>query len=410
MNKKVLWWLPVLLGLGVVGLGTYGRADDGHTAARGKGAYGNAMGSPALPVQAAPVRLGDLNVTLSALGTVTARNTAVVKARVSGQLQSISFREGDTVKQGDLLAEIDPRPFQAQLDQAVGQLAHDEAQLAGARADLERYRGLLKQDSIASQEVDNQAWLVRQYEGTVKNDQGKVADARLQLEFTRITAPFAGRVGLRQVDVGNVVQPNDENGIVVITQTQPIYVVFAIPADQLHTVNTQWRTNKTLTVDIFDRLGTTQLASGHVSSIDNQIDIATNTVKVKAEFPNTDEKLFPNQFVNVRLKIATEHNAILAPSAAIQRGSDGTFVYVIGSNNTVQMKKVVLGETQDDVVAVRQGLSVGGNLVIDGADKLRDGASVIVATPGAGAKSSAGTPSTVGSKDNHQKSSADKAL
>jgi multidrug efflux system membrane fusion protein len=342
------------------------------------------MANRPLPVQAQATRRGDMAVTINALGTVSALNTAIVKARVAGQLQRIAFREGQLVKQGDLLAEIDPRPFQAQLDQAAGQLARDEALLANARADLERYRNLLKKDSIASQQVDNQDWLVRQYEGTVKNDRGIVADAKLQLDFSRVTAPFSGRLGLRQVDVGNYVQTGDANGIVVITQTQPINVVFAIPADALPAVLAHLHAGEPLPVDAYDRAGATRLATGKVASIDNQMDVATGTVKLKAEFANSDEKLFPNQFVNARLHVDTRHDVVLAPTAAIQRGARGLFMYVIGADKTVHVRAVTPGPTSHDSIVIENGLREGELVVIDGADKLRDGAKVEISQPGAG--------------------------
>ncbi len=382
MNKKLLWLLPLLAVLGGLGYWFHGRS--GETSAQPPAAKRSEREGRPLPVQAAAARRGDIDVTIDALGTVTARNTAVVKARVAGQLVRIAFREGQVVKAGETLAEIDPRPFQTQLDQADGQLARDKAMLANARVDLDRYRGLLKKDSIASQQVDNQEWLVRQYEGTVKNDQGVADNARLQLSFTRITAPLSGRLGLRQVDVGNFVQTSDPNGIVVMTQTQPINIVFAIPSDKLATVTERLRAGNTLSVDAFDRSGTLRLASGRLLTVDNQMDVTTGTVKLKAEFANDDDKLFPNQFVNVRLRVETRRDALLAPVAAIQRGSKGTFMYVIGEDKTITAQAVTLGPTAGDNVAVDNGLTGGERLVIDGADKLRDGARVEIAVPGAG--------------------------
>ncbi|MBP9713802.1 MAG: MdtA/MuxA family multidrug efflux RND transporter periplasmic adaptor subunit [Sterolibacterium sp.] len=341
-------------------------------------------GGRPLPVQAAMVRQGDMEITISALGTVTARNTAIVKARVAGQLARIVFQEGQRVRAAELLAEIDPRPYQAQFDQAAGQLARDEALLANARADLARYQDLLKQDSIARQQVDNQAWLVKQYEGTVSNDHGVLEAARLQLGFTRITAPFDGRVGLRQVDVGNYVQTSDSNGVVMMTQTQPINVVFSIPADQLTRVREHLHAGQTLRVEAFDAANVERLASGKLSSIDNQVDLSTGTLRLKALFANADERLFPNQFVNVRLSVDTQPAALLAPSAAIQRGNNGSFVYVVGADGKVAARPVSLGAAAHDQVAIVQGLAAGERVVIDGADKLRDGAPVEVTSPGAG--------------------------
>ena len=360
-----------------------------------------------LPVQAAVVKRGDIDVTVEALGTVTALNTSVVKARVAGQLTRIAFKEGQLVKAGDLLAEIDPRPFQAQLDQSAGQLARDEALLANAKVDLERYRGLLKKDSIAGQQVDNQEWLVRQYEGTVKNDRGLVDSAKLQLSFTRVTAPVSGRVGLRQVDVGNYVQTSDTTGIAVVTQTQPLNVVFAIPADQLTAVVSHLHAGDKMVVSAYARGGKTLLSSGRLMSVDNQIDVTTGTVKLKAEFENRDEQLFPNQFVNVRLSVETRHDVVLAPVASIQRGAQGTFVYSVGKEGEISVRAVTLGPVSGDVVVVERGLDADTQVVIDGADKLREGARVTVATPGAGKNEKPDTANQQSTADDRQKRWAD---
>lgn len=360
-----------------------------------------------LPVQAAVVKRGDINVTVEALGTVTALNTSVVKARVAGQLTKIAFKEGQLVKAGDLLAEIDPRTFQAQLDQSAGQLARDEALLANAKVDLERYRGLLKKDSIASQQVDNQEWLVRQYEGTVKNDHGLVDSAKLQLSFARVTAPVSGRVGLRQVDVGNYVQTSDTTGIAVVTQTQPLNVVFAIPADQLTAVVSHLHAGDKMVVSAYARGGKTLLSSGRLMSVDNQIDVTTGTVKLKAEFENRDEQLFPNQFVNVRLSVETRHDVVLAPVASIQRGAQGTFVYSVGKEGEISVRAVTLGPVSGDVVVVERGLDADTQVVIDGADKLREGVRVTVATPGAGKDEKSATADQQSTTDDRQKRWAD---
>ena len=333
---------------------------------------------------------GDIDITLAALGTVTARNTVTVKPRVDGQLVRINFREGERVKAGEVLAEIDPRPFQAQLDQVSGQLARDQALLANARLDLERYRGLLAKDSIAKQQVDVQEAQVRQYEGVVKADQALVDSAQLQLSFTKVTAPLAGRLGLRQVDVGNMVRSSDAAGLVVITQTQPINVLFTIPSDNLSPVVSRLRAGESLTVEAFERDGKAKLATGHLQTVDNQIDTATGTVKLKAEFANADDRLFPNQFVNVRLRVETRKEALLIPLAALQRGTKGSFVYVVGPESAVSVRPVVPGPASGDVVAIEQGLSAGEQVVTDGLDKLREGAKVEVTTPGAGSKGGEG--------------------
>ncbi len=385
------WLLSAAIVLGVAGATVWhvNRATDTASAPRsGKRPFG---GDRPQPVQAAAVVRGDADITLQAPGTVMARNTATVRARVTGQLVRIAFHEGQLVRAGEILAEIDSRPFQAQLDQAAGQLARDEAQLSNARVDLARYRSLLQQDAIASQQVDAQEALVRQYEGTVKNDRGLLDAARLQLDFTRIRAPFDGRLGLRQVDAGNLVQPGDANGLVVMTQTRPINVVFAIPADKLAGVLERQRAGKTLAVDAYDSSGSTRLAQGRLVSIDNQVDTSTGTVKLKAEFANADERLFPNQFVNIRLQENRLHNVLLAPSAAVQRGSQGSFMLVVADDGRVAMRPVSPGvvSASGEQVVIEHGLKEGDRVVIDGADKLKDGAKVEISQPGAGKAASA---------------------
>ena len=382
--KKILWLIGLLL-LGGAGYWAWQRPMAEPAAPAGKPGAGRPF-----PVQAVVVKPGDIDITLAALGTVTARNTVTVKPRVDGQLVRINFREGERVKAGEVLAEIDSRPFQAQLDQVSGQLARDQALLANARLDLERYRGLLAKDSIAKQQVDVQEAQVRQYEGVVKADQALVDSAQLQLSFTKVTAPLAGRLGLRQVDVGNMVRSSDAAGLVVITQTQPINVLFTIPSDNLSPVVSRLRAGESLTVEAFERDGKAKLASGHLQTVDNQIDTATGTVKLKAEFANADDRLFPNQFVNVRLRVETRKEALLIPLAALQRGTKGSFVYVVGPESAVSVRPVVPGPASGDVVAIEQGLSAGEQVVTDGLDKLREGAKVEVTTPGAGSKGGEG--------------------
>lgn len=354
-------------------------------------------GDRAIPVRVAPVRQGSMAVAVDALGTVTARNTAVVRARVDGLLLRVPFREGDTVKAGQILAEIDSKPFEVAVEQARGQLARDQAQLDNARNDLTRYRGLLKQDSIAQQQVDNQAALVRQLQGTVQLDRAQLDNAELQLSYTKVTAPIAGRLGLRQVDAGNQVRASDVNGIVTITETQPISVVFAVPADRLPTILDRLRQGATLEAQAFDREGKTLLASGRLASVDNQIDTATGTIKLKAEFANQDQRLFPNQFVNMRLVVDTLADATLIPSAALQRGAPGLFVYVVqeagdGGKSQARVRVVTPGPSDGDAITIAQGLQPGEQVVIDGADKLRDGMAVEVAAarPAAGASDAPG--------------------
>jgi multidrug efflux system membrane fusion protein len=332
-----------------------------------------------MPVKTATAEKGDIDATVTALGTVTALNTATVKARVDGQLVKILFKDGQLTKAGDVLAQIDPRPYQAAYDQSLGQLERDKALLANARLDLERYKMLQKKDSIAAQQVDTQAALVQQYEGIVKTDQGQVDANHLNLDFTQIRAPISGRLGLRQLDLGNMIHGSDANGLVVITQSQPIYVVFAIPSDKFSDIlDKQLEGKQKLVVDALDRDGRRVISQGQLFSLDNQIDPATSTVKAKAEFVNKDNKLFPNQFVNVRVHVQTLHDATIVPSAAIQRGAQGTFVYAVDQDNKVASRPVKLGPFAGDKVAITEGLAPDEQVVIDGADKLRNGASVIV--------------------------------
>lgn len=380
MKNKSLWIVLVLILAAGSAAFFYFHGKQAGSAAQG-GRHNMDGGRP-VPVLAAVARIGDIDVVLNALGTVTARNTVLVKPRVDGQLVRVPFHEGQMVKVDEVLAEIDPRPFRILLDQANGQLVRDQALLADAQLDLKRYRDMLVKESIARQQVDTQEALVKQYQGTVQADQAQVDSARLQLDFTRITAPLSGRLGLRQVDVGNMVHASDTTGLVYITQTQPIAVVFAIPADNIAEVTSRLLAGKTLQVDIWDRDGKTRLATGKLLTVDNQIDTSTGTVKLKAEFANADSSLFPNQFVNAQLRVETRSGVTLVPVAAIQRGTQGTFVYVINdADKSVSLRPVTLGPTTADTVAIENGLAVGEQVVIDGADKLRQGAKVEVATP-----------------------------
>ena len=331
----------------------------------------------AVPVVIAKVKSGDMDVYLSGLGTVTALNTVTLKSRVDGQLVKVLFQEGQMVTTGQLLAEIDPRPFQVQLAQAEGQLVRDQALLTNAQIDLERYRTLFKEDSIPKQQLDTQESLVRQFEGTIKADQSQVDNAKLQLIYCRITAPITGRVGLRLVDVGNMVHASDTTGLLVITQVQPITLVFTLPEDNLPALLASMKGRQQLTVAAFDREQKKLLATGTLQSIDNQIDPTTGTVKLKAVFPNTDGALFPNQFVNARILIDTLHNVTLVPNAAIQRSPQSTFVYTVNSDNTVAIKNVELKLAQGDQTAIARGLDPGETVVIDGVDKLQPGTKVV---------------------------------
>lgn len=340
----------------------------------------------AIPVVVAPVRQGTFDVYLFALGTVTPLNTVLVRSRVDGQIMRVAFEEGQMVGAGDLLAEIDPRPFEVQLTLATGQLARNQALLENARIDLGRYRTLLAQDSISRQQVDTQESLLRQYEAAVQSDQGGIANARLQLTHARIVAPISGRVGLRQADPGNIVRATDATGIVVITQLQPIGIVFPIPEDALPRVMKRLRAGDRIPVEAFDRAQKEKLGSGRLLTVDNQIDTATGTVKLKAEFPNADNALFANQFVNVRMPLETRQNATLLPTAAVQRGAAGTFVYVVKDDLTVVVTPVKLGPVQGETSTVDSGVAAGAKVVIDGADRLRDGTKVeLVARAGGGA-------------------------
>jgi multidrug efflux system membrane fusion protein len=329
-----------------------------------------------VPVVAVAAQLGSLPITIEALGNVVATQTVAVKSRVAGLLERIHFKEGDRVEAGQLLAEIDPRELRVQLAQAEGQLARNRALLENARVDLRRYESLFKQDSIARQQVDTQRALVRQYEGQIRVDDAQVANARLQLGYARVTAPIGGRVGLRQVDAGNMVTGAEPNGLVVITEVEPISVVFAIPQDELRRVLDRMASGEQLAVQAFDRTQRNLLATGTLVSADNQIDPATGTIKLRAQFANTDGRLFPNQFVNARLELDTLRDVVTVPAAAIQRGSQGLFVYVVRQDRTVALRTVTLGPSDDQRLVITSGLRPGELVVIDGIDRLREGSAV----------------------------------
>ena len=371
------WWFWLLVALlAVAAYFVYDRAGTAQPAAPGKGRGGAIGADRPTPVISATARTGDINVYLNGLGTVTPLNTVIVKSRVDGQLMRILFTEGQVVKAGDLLAEIDPRPYQVQLTQAQGQMAKDQALLKNAQLDLERYKTLFTQDSIAKQQLDTQASLVRQYEGAIKADQGQVDSAKLQLVYSRVTAPVGGRLGLRQVDTGNVVHASDSNGIVVITQLQPVTVIFTITEDNVPRVMKRLQSGNKLVVDAYDREQKVKLATGTLTTIDNQIDSATGTVKVRAQFSNDDYSLFPNQFVNARLLLDVRQGATIVPTAAVQRGTQGTFVYVVKPDQTVTARTVKLGAAQGEDTAIESGVQTGEIVVVDGTDKLREGAQV----------------------------------
>lgn len=330
-------------------------------------------------VSASAVERVDLPVHYNALGTVTAFNTVVVRSRVDGELVKVLFEEGQRVKAGDLLAVIDPRSYRAALDEAEGTLQQNQAQLRNAEIDLQRYRDLFAEDSIAKQTLDTQQALVNQYRGTLKANQASVDQAKLNLQFSQVRAPIGGRLGLRQVDVGNQISAGDTAGLVVITQVQPINVVFSLPEPQLPLIRQQLASGKPLPVEAFDRNQQMALASGELASIDNQIDISTGTLKLKARFDNRDEALFPNQFVNVRLLAQTLPKVLVISANAVQRGSQGSFVYVLDGDNRVSMRNVTLGVTAQERLQVLSGLEAGERVVTEGVDRLRDGMQVKVA-------------------------------
>jgi len=329
----------------------------------------------AVSVAVAAVQKQDVPVYLSGLGAVTAFNTANIKSRVDGQIMKVNFREGQDVRQGELLIEIDARPFEVQVEQLQAQLFRDQAQLRDARLNLERYTSLIPSGSIAQQQVDTQKALVDQLDGTVRNDQAQINSAKLNITYCHITAPFTGRVGLRQVDSGNIVHASDANPMLILTQLQPIAVIFTLPEDVLPNVSQQMH-RRTLEVDAFSRDDQTKLASGKLLTIDNQIDPTTGTAKLKAVFDNKDSQLWPNQFVNSDLLLETRNNSIVVPTAAILRGPQGPFVYTVNPDKTVQDKAVTIALTQGDVTVVTDGVSPGDTVVTDGQDKLQRGSHI----------------------------------
>lgn len=349
-----------------------GRAGGGR---RGGGAGG--MNQPQ-PVHVATVKQGEMPVVLNALGTVTPLANVTVRTQLTGTLQTVAFQEGQMVKKGDLLAQVDPRPYEINLANAQGTLAKDTALLQTARLDLKRYQTLLAQDSIASQQVDTQASLVKQYEGQVKSDQANIDTYKLDLTYARITAPVSGRVGLRQVDAGNYVTPGDTNGVVVITQLQPISVIFTTSEDNLPAILKGMRSNQKMSVTAYDRSNTTSLEAGYLETIDNQIDTTTGTVKLRATFQNNGGMLFPNQFVNTRLLVDVVKDAVIVPTSAVLNGSMGAFVYVAKPDNTVTVRAVKVGPVDGERTSIASGLEVGERVVIDGSDRLKEGAKITI--------------------------------
>ncbi|MDS0808707.1 MdtA/MuxA family multidrug efflux RND transporter periplasmic adaptor subunit, partial [Burkholderia cenocepacia] len=373
----LLWWHPwnrtPAAGSSAQGAGASAAAGS-H---RGRGGPA-AMANVPQPVQVATATQGEMPIVLSALGTVTPLANVTVKTQLSGYLQSVSFQEGQIVKKGDVLAQIDPRPYQVALENAEGTHARDAALLATARLDLKRYQTLLSQDSIASQTVDTQASLVKQYEGAVKTDQAAIDSAKLNLTYARITAPVSGRVGLRQVDPGNYVTPGDTNGIVVITQLQPMSVIFTTSEDNLPQILKQVNAGRKLSVTAYNRNNTVPLETGSLATLDNQIDTSTGTVKLRANFDNKEGMLFPNQFVNTRLLVDVLRNATIVPTSAVLTGSIGQFVYVVKPDNTVTVRKVTIGPVDGERTSIVSGVMLGERVVTDGSDRLREGSKISI--------------------------------
>ncbi len=379
-------WLWVLV-LCVLGAGAYylsrGSAQQVQQAKAKADAAKKA--SRAVPVVTAAARKGDMGIFLDGLGSVVALNTVTIRSRVDGQLDKVAFTEGQLVKEGDLLAQIDPRPFEVQLEQAEGQMAHDQALLKNANIDLDRYKVLSAQDSIPKQQLDTQLALVNQFEGTLKSDQAAIDTAKLQLVYCKIRAPLTGRIGLRLVDQGNMVHASDATGLAVITQLQPIAVLFSIAEDSIPQVLQKMRGGAKLRVDAYGRdiILSKKIATGELLTTDNQIDQNSGTLRFKAIFANEDNSLFPNQFVNARLLVDTKRGTVLMPTAAVQRSPKGTYVYVVKADNTVEVREIVLGPIAGDDAAVESGLGPGEVVVIEGVDKLQAGATVIPPKAGA---------------------------
>jgi multidrug efflux system membrane fusion protein len=344
-----------------------------ETASQPRGGGRNAA---PMSIVSAVVSKGNIGISINALGTVTSLATVTIKTQISGYLSNIVFKEGQDVKKGDPLAEIDPQPYQAALAQAKGNLARDEALLKGAQVDLIRYQGLAAQNAVPRQTLDTQVALVAQYQGTIEADRAAVKAAEVNLQYCHIVSPQDGRVGLRQVDQGNYVTPSDTNGLVVITQLQPISVLFTLPEDNLQAVSKRIQDGAALSVTAFDRSGANKIADGVLQTFDSQIDPTTGTIKMRAQFSNEAKNLYPNQFVNIRLLIDTHKDVTVIPTTGIQRGVPGTFVYLVNSDSTVSVRKISLGVTDSDRVEVLSGLAPGDRIVIDGADKLRDGSKI----------------------------------
>jgi multidrug efflux system membrane fusion protein len=396
LRRRRIWSRLVVAGalLALVAVFFWRRDAGGATASR------NRPAARTVPVVTATAHAGDMPVYLNGLGSVTALNTVTVRSRVDGQLLSVNYREGQLVGKGDVLAQIDSRPFQVQLLQAEGQRAKDEATLKNAQLDLERYRVLVAQDSIPRQQLDTQVATVNQLEATIESDRAQIESAKLNLTYSRIVAPLTGRVGLRLVDVGNMVHATDPNGLVVITQLDPIALVFTIPGDQLPPVIAKMRSGERPTVEVWDREIQNRLASGTLEAVDNQIDESTGTVRLKAIFANPGRSLFPNQFVNARMLLDVLPQVVIIPTAALQRSPQGTYVWVVGPDSAVQMRNVEVQHTEGDQSALRQGLSPGDVVVTEGVDNLQLGTKVATGPPGgAPAEGGGGHPAGGGGRD-----------
>ena len=367
-KSRVLLWGVGLVAIGSLGYWIFFKPFDSTTAQN--------RHAQNVPVVTAQAHQGSIDVTFNALGTVTPLATVTVRTQINGKLTQVAFQEGQMVHEGDFIAEIDPRPYELALKQDEGQLIRDEGLLKDAETDLARYKKLMAEDSIARQQLDAQVALVQQYRGTVVVDQAQIDSAKLNLVYCHITAPVTGRIGLRQVDLGNYVQSSDSNGIAVITEMQPISVLFTLPEDNLPLIMQRLASGATLTVNAYDRDRSLKLATGKLIAVDSQIDPTTGTIKLRAQFDNADGKLFPNQFVNVELIADTLSDAIIIPNAAVLRGAKGTYVYVVTPEKTAEMRPIKLGQAQDENIAVISGLAAGDTVVAQGADKLRDGAPI----------------------------------
>jgi membrane fusion protein, multidrug efflux system len=400
-TAKGRWWLWIVI-LAIVALGiwyyrgAHATSEAGNKAAasapgRGRGGFGGAGFT--VPVVVATAQRGDLPVYLIGLGSVTAFNTVTVRSRVDGAIVKVNFTEGQYVHEGDALIEIDPRPYQVMLEQAEGQLAKDQAQLHDVQVDFERYQLLYNEGVIPKQQVDTQQAQVGQFQGAIKADQAAIDNAKLQLVYAHITAPISGRVGLRLVDMGNIVHATDTNGLLVITQLQPIAVIFTLPQDQLPQVLEKLRSGGQLSVEAYDRDDSRKIAEGKLATIDNQIDPTTGTYKLKAIFSNDNNVLFPNQFVNVHMLVDVKHNLIIVPAAAIQRGPQGTYVYAVADGDTAKIRPVTIAQTTGNNIGISSGLDDGDVVVIDGQDKLQDGSKVITSTSPTGSSRANNAPS-----------------